>query len=604
MKIEENHYNFFDSHENETIKKVNVNKFPDDDESETSSKNHLLNDIPKEGLRENLPKTPNIEIPQPNSIINNSKVLVEPIIENKEIKEPVKTIPPPPATGQAYLETLKVTSQMSISQASKASSGALSARDLPPDNLQFDVQKKIKPKENIGGFGKLKLFGKSLSRKLMNQIKKNEEHYEDYDSDDNEDLDLTPEWMKGRERYKDDLEDIIKMDKYIRRFPIMSGQTRGKTNIFNTDKGEARQQVCLLKCIFLEGNTTTKEQEVKMKQKIDKLQKLMRPQEFIARLYVLTGRDIQPVGEGKPNSYLKVIMGKRVIDDKDSSLRKDTYLPEYYRCYESHCYIPGSAFLRIEVWNSSDGLGDDDDMIGFTEIDLEDRYFTGQWRKYQKKPIEMRNLKSEVMQGSMGRLELWVELIPKKMQTKFPKENICAPPKYKFELRTIIWGTQDCVFKDELEKCNDLYVRGSPANMEAMETDVHWRCRAKGSFNWRWKFTVFYPLRTEDDYGSDRFKISLWDKDIITSDEMIGETDIDLNIHNMISKFIFLLIYLYKIKNLFRACKRLKPVKMTRRVLERSGEITDRLWFDVFHPQALDSEGKPQSQVKKNNIIK
>ena len=43
---------------------------------------------------------------------------------------------------------------------------------------------------------------------------------------------------------------------------------------------------------------------------------------------------------------------------------------------------------------------------------------------------------------------------------------------------------------------------------------------------------------------------------------------------------------------------------MTRRVLERSGEISDRLWFDVFHPQALDSEGKPQSQVNKNKIIK
>lgn len=75
--------------------------------------------------------------------------------------------------------------------------------------------------------------------------------------------------------------------------------------------------------------------------------------------------------------------------------------------------------------------------------------------------------------------------------------------------------------------------------------------------------------------------MSLWDKDIVTADEMIGETDIDLNMHNMIAK----------------ACKRQKPVKMYRRVLERGGEITDRLWFDVFHPEALDFQGKPLSQV-------
>ena len=39
-----------------------------------------------------------------------------------------------------------------------------------------------------------------------------------------------------------------------------------------------------------------------------------------------------------------------------------------------------------------------------------------------------------------------------------------APPKINFDLRAIIWETKNCVFKDELEKCNDLYVRGGPAN--------------------------------------------------------------------------------------------------------------------------------------------
>ena len=56
-----------------------------------------------------------------------------------------------------------------------------------------------------------------------------------------------------------------------------------------------------------------------------------------------------------------------------------------------------------------------------------------------------------------------------------------------------------------------------------METDIHWRCRAKGSFNWRIKSKVSYPM-LPDDYGSDRYKVQLWDKDIVGSDELIGET--------------------------------------------------------------------------------
>lgn len=51
-----------------------------------------------------------------------------------------------------------------------------------------------------------------------------------------------------------------------------------------------------------------------------------------------------------------------------------------------------------------------------------------------------------------------------------------------------------------------------------------------------------------------------------------------------------------------KACKRQKPVKMLRRVLERGGEITERIWFDVFHPEALDYQGKPLSQVSSYHL--
>lgn len=43
---------------------------------------------------------------------------------------------------------------------------------------------------------------------------------------------------------------------------------------------------------------------------------------------------------------------------------------------------------------------------------------------------------------------------------------------------------------------------------------------------------------TEEDYGNDKFRVALYDKDLIGSDDLIGEAEIDLNYHNMINKAV------------------------------------------------------------------
>jgi hypothetical protein len=65
-----------------------------------------------------------------------------------------------------------------------------------------------------------------------------------------------------------------------------------------------------------------------------------------------------------------------------------------------------------------------------------------------------------------GKLEMWIELIEKKDLKERIAIPIKAPPKYNMELRAIVWSTRECVFKDEAEKCNDIYARGSPACQE------------------------------------------------------------------------------------------------------------------------------------------
>jgi len=74
-------------------------------------------------------------------------------------------------------------------------------------------------------------------------------------------------------------------------------------------------------------------------------------------------------------------------------------------------------------------------------------------------------------------------------------------------MRVIVWGTRDCVFKDETTKCNDLYLTAILGN-KTLETDTHWRCREKGSFNWRMKFPCQLPLDLDEDYGKDILTVS------------------------------------------------------------------------------------------------
>lgn len=66
-----------------------------------------------------------------------------------------------------------------------------------------------------------------------------------------------------------------------------------------------------------------------------------------------------------------------------------------------------------------------------------------------KKPIELRNLYSEYGSGTQGRLEVWIDLVEKKNWLSMPPYKIHPPPFDDFELRTIVWSTKDCVYKNE-----------------------------------------------------------------------------------------------------------------------------------------------------------
>jgi hypothetical protein len=215
---------------------------------------------------------------------------------------------------------------------------------------------------------------------------------------------------------------------------------------------------------------------------------LLSPKDVFVRLYVLRGRSLTPMdSNGKSDPYLVVSLGKNKESTR-SNYCPATLNPDFFSAFEFPTLIPGVAELNVEVWDY-DGIGDD--LIGSTTIDIEDRWFSKEWRMLKKKPIEWRTLLNPSSSISQGKIELWVDIMSPSEARSNPMYQIAPPPKENYELRVIIWQCKDVTIKDETTQQNDLYVTGllDLPGQRRQRTDTHLRSKMGfGSFNWRMKF--------------------------------------------------------------------------------------------------------------------
>lgn len=123
---------------------------------------------------------------------------------------------------------------------------------------------------------------------------------------------------------------------------------------------------------------------------------------------------------------------------------------------------------------------------------------------------------------------LWVEILRAEQVKVAPLLDIKPPPPVTYELRVIIWGVRDVPNLDELTDMNDLYVvctLESPGESKRAKTDVHVRAKnGKGNFNWRCTFPLQLPVAQFP-----RLKFSVWDRDLVVKDDMIGEVTLSLH---------------------------------------------------------------------------
>uniref|UniRef100_A0AAY4AWM5 C2 domain-containing protein n=1 Tax=Denticeps clupeoides TaxID=299321 RepID=A0AAY4AWM5_9TELE len=167
--------------------------------------------------------------------------------------------------------------------------------------------------------------------------------------------------------------------------------------------------------------------------------------------------------------------------------------------------------------------------------------------------VETRSLNNPDKPGiEQGRIELWVDMFPKDMSAPGPAIDISPRKPKKFELRVIIWNTDEVVLEDDDiftgEKSSDIFVRGwlKGQQEDKQDTDVHYHSlTGEGNFNWRFIYPFEYLmaeekiviLKKESMFAWDeteykippRLNLQVWDADHFSADDFLGAIELDLN---------------------------------------------------------------------------
>lgn len=225
-----------------------------------------------------------------------------------------------------------------------------------------------------------------------------------------------------------------------------------------------------------------------------------------------------------------------------------------------------------------------DDLIGSTEIDLEDRFYDHNWLKLNNKPVETRALYHPDIKGPQGNISLWCEIIEKSDLSKVKKWKINEACNIDFEMRLIIWETKEIPMMD-IEETSDVYVAAFVNPKNKKTTDTHFRCtNGDASFNWRILERIPYNPKS----NNTNLTLQVYDKDLFDSDDYICSANI--NLKEFLSQ-------IYDIDQPFKLSKKFYDNYLNNITLSKKEELNrlikfesdEKFWINCTRSDSLDN---------------
>nr|XP_061799780.1 fer-1-like protein 6 [Nerophis lumbriciformis] len=167
--------------------------------------------------------------------------------------------------------------------------------------------------------------------------------------------------------------------------------------------------------------------------------------------------------------------------------------------------------------------------------------------------IETRTLFHKARPGmDQGQVQMWVDMFPMDLPHPGPAVDISPRKPKGYELRVIIWNTEDVVLEDSNfltgQKSSDIYIKGWLKGLEddRQETDVHYNSlTGEGNFNWRFVFPFHYlpaekvmvVKKRDSIFSLDKteqklpaiLSLQVWDFETLSSDDFLGTVELDLH---------------------------------------------------------------------------
>ncbi|CAA9986207.1 ferlin, putative [Plasmodium knowlesi strain H] len=258
---------------------------------------------------------------------------------------------------------------------------------------------------------------------------------------------------------------------------------------------------------------------------------------LVVRAYIIQARGLNPPSGAtdittyvwiKNSNEITNIPGGLSHNIKDTGhIKRQGYKPEFNRSYQLLCSFPDESIIQVCIMNQG-SLSDE--IIGYTYIDMEDRYFNPRIRQLMmddNMPIELRSLKLENSTISHGSLRCWFEIFTEEFAQRNPVKILCSNEPDDYQLRVVIWKVNN-VAMDESPTIS-LFVRCIYTDEDLedkRDTDTHYNSKdGKAVFNWRFVYNVKIPTNATN------VKVQVHNYGLLSSSEPIGEATLNLATH-------------------------------------------------------------------------